>query len=190
VTLESFYRSCPTATASLHVRVYPNPQVDLGPDTAICPGGDPIILSDKINTIVPNARWHWSTGQTTSAIQVGAPGVYVVQITVDGCSSYDSIIVSNDCYLDIPNVFTPNGDGVNDYFFPRQYLTKGLTQFSLQIYNRWGQEIFTSNSTDGRGWDGTYNGVAQPVGVYVYIIDAEFKDGEREHKQGNITLLR
>ena len=90
----------------------------------------------------------------------------------------------------MPNVFTPNGDGINDYFFPRQLLTRGLTSFSMNVYNRWGQIVFTSTSIDGRGWDGTFNGVSQPEGVYVYIIDATFKDGQKEHHQGNLTLLR
>ena len=92
--------------------------------------------------------------------------------------------------MDIPNVFTPNGDGVNDYFYPRQYLTKGLSAFSMTIYNRWGEQIFQSTSINGRGWDGKLNGMDQPEGVYVYIIDAVFVDGNKEHQQGNITLMR
>ena len=60
----------------------------------------------------------------------------------------------------------------------------------MNIYNRWGQLIFTTNSLDGRGWDGDFNGVPQPEGVYIYIIEAAFKDAEHFHKQGNITLLR
>src|SRR5207247_2239309 len=101
-----------------------------------------------------------------------------------------TIKVANDCYMNIPNVFSPNGDGMNDYFFPRQYLTRGLTSFSMEIFNRWGQKVFESTSLDGSGWDGKLNGNDQPVGVYVYVIDATFKDGQKEHHQGNVTLLR
>ena len=79
---------------------------------------------------------------------------------------------------------------MNDYFFPRQLLTSGLTSFNMNIYNRWGQLVFTSNSLDGRGWDGRFNGSEQPQGVFVYIIDVTFKDGQKEHHQGNVTLLR
>ena len=190
ITLQSFYRACPTVSSTKDVRVYANPQVDLGNDTSICPGSDPILLIDRQNTGNTSARWHWNTGQTTSFIEVGSPGYYVVKVTIDGCSSVDSIEVKNDCYMNIPNVFTPNGDGVNDYFYPRQYLTKGLTEFSMTIYNRWGQEIFTTNTLDGRGWDGNFNNTPQPEGVYIYIINATFKDGQKEKHQGNITLLR
>ena len=60
----------------------------------------------------------------------------------------------------------------------------------MNIYNRWGQLIFTTSNIDGRGWDGNFNDIAQPEGVYVYIIDATFIDGQTTHHQGNITLLR
>ena len=92
--------------------------------------------------------------------------------------------------MNLPNVFSPNGDGVNDYFYPRQMLTRGLTSFNMNIYNRWGQLVYQTNSIDGRGWDGNFNNIPQPTGVYVYIIDATFKDGQVEHHQGNLTLLR
>ena len=190
VSLQVMYRVCPTVSASTSVRVYNNPQVNLGPDTTICAGSNGIELVDLINTGNAAASWLWSTGQKTPRITVGMPGVYSLNVTIDGCTSTDSVNVSNDCYMDIPNAFTPNGDGVNDYFFPRQMLTKGLTSFAMNIYNRWGQEIFTTTTTDGRGWDGMFNNVPQPEGVYIYIIDAVFKDGQHEHHQGNITLMR
>ncbi len=190
VTLQAYYRACPTVSSGFKVLVFPNPQVNLGSDTAICPGGDGIILSDQINQNNGNALWLWNTGQTTPSILVGQPGVYYVKVGVNGCESTDTVIVSNDCYMDVPNVFTPNGDGINDYFYPRQLLSKGLINFKMDIYNRWGQLIFTTNTLDGRGWDGNFNGVPQPEGVYIYVIDAQFKDAEHTHRQGNITLLR
>jgi gliding motility-associated-like protein len=98
--------------------------------------------------------------------------------------------VKQDCYIDVPNAFTPNGDGVNDYFLPRPSLAKGLTSFTMSVYNRWGQLIFETDKIEGRGWDGRFNGAAQPEGVYVFMIDAKFKDGQIEKRQGNVTLLR
>jgi len=184
------YRSCPTASASRQVLVYGYPSIYLGPDTSICPGGNPITLYDNRNAGNPKATWLWSTGETTPGITVTQPGTYSTVVTIDGCYALDTVVVQKDCYMDIPNVFTPNNDGVNDYFFPRQFLSRGVITFKMAIYNRWGQMIYETTNTDGSGWDGMFNGEPQPVGVYVYVIDGTFKDGQIEHHQGNITLLR
>lgn len=190
IMVTAHYRVCRDTSFSRTVTVYPEPQVFLGPDTFICPGSEPLTFADKINTKIQGTSWKWSTGQTTPSIIVSAPGDYSVIVSISGCQVKDDIVVLNDCYLDIPNVFTPNGDGLNDYFFPRNYLSRGLTTFSMNIYNRWGQLIFQTTNLEGAGWDGRFNNVSQPEGVYVYVIDATFKDGQKEHHQGNVTLLR
>ena len=188
VTANVYYKVCPDTILSHVVTVFPYPALHLGADTSICPGGEALVVGDYENSA--GASWIWNTGETTNTIRIVAPGTYYEKVTIDGCTTSDTITVANDCYMNIPNVFTPNGDGVNDYFYPRQFLTKGLTTFSMNIYNRWGQLVFTTSTTDGRGWDGSFNGVPQPEGVFVYVIDATFKDGQKEHHQGNVTLLR
>ena len=190
VTIQLTYRACPDYSISQDILVVANPAMNLGHDTSICPGGTSIVLVDNINAGNPGAAWLWSTGVTTPALTVTAPGLYYSTVTINGCSASDTVLVQNNCYMDIPNAFTPNGDGTNDYFFPRQFLTRGLTTFKMDIFNRWGENIFESTSTDGRGWDGTFNNTPQPAGVYIYVIDATFVDGQKEHKQGNITLIR
>jgi gliding motility-associated-like protein len=190
ITATALYRVCANATSSVSVVVEPVPQVDLGGDRTICKGSDAITITETDNASNSAASYKWSTGQSGSSISVTDPGTYSVTVTINGCSNSGSVNVTNDCYMSIPNVFTPNGDGLNDYFFPRSLLTSGLTSFSINIYNRWGQLVFTSTSLDGAGWDGKFNGSDQPEGVYVYIIDATFKDGQKEHHQGNVTLLR
>jgi gliding motility-associated-like protein len=190
VTLQAFYRACPDTSVQRTVLVIDHPSLYLGDDTAICPGGVPIKLVDYANESNKRARWLWNTGATTPQISVGAPGYYSVTVNIGGCQASDTVWVKNDCYMNIPNVFSPNGDGVNDYFFPRQFLTSGLSTFKMEIYNRWGQLIFESTNLEGRGWDGTFNGVAQPEGVFVFLISATFKDGQIERHQGNVTLIR
>jgi gliding motility-associated-like protein len=98
--------------------------------------------------------------------------------------------VKRDCFINIPNSFSPNGDGLNDYFFPRDLLSSGLASFKLSVYNRWGQEIFVTTQLDGRGWDGNYGGKEQQMGVYVYTIDATFKNKIFKTFKGNVTLVR
>jgi gliding motility-associated-like protein len=60
----------------------------------------------------------------------------------------------------------------------------------MNIYNRWGENIFTTTAIDGRGWDGKYNGILQPMGVYVYTIDVVFKNNMKKSFTGNVTLIR
>ncbi|MFK7968721.1 MAG: gliding motility-associated C-terminal domain-containing protein [Bacteroidia bacterium] len=88
--------------------------------------------------------------------------------------------------LHIPSAFTPNNDNVNDFFYIQSY---GLTAFSIRIYNRWGVEIFASESPDFR-WDGTYQGDTAPEGVYVYQIITTSPTGRRETRTGTVTVLR
>ncbi len=190
ISATALYRVCADATATKTITIEPQPTINLGADQSICKGSDIITLADGTNSSTSGATWLWSTGQTTSSIVITDPGTYTATVTIDGCSASSSVNVTNDCYMNIPNVFTPNGDGLNDYFFPRQALTSGLTSFSISIYNRWGQKVFESTSLTGAGWDGKLGGVDQPEDVYIYIIDGTFKDGQKEHHQGNVTLLR
>ncbi len=92
--------------------------------------------------------------------------------------------LGNDVY--VPNAFTPNNDGKNDIFLV--YGT-AIASVKMNIYTQWGQLIYQVNSTT-TGWDGTYKGVAQPSGVYVYMIEIEMTDGTKVMKKGTVTLIR
>jgi gliding motility-associated-like protein len=87
--------------------------------------------------------------------------------------------------LDVPNAFTPNGDGVNDYVFVRGF---GITKMMWRIYNRWGTVVFETSDRK-QGWNGMYKGKLQPKEVYTYVLDVEFSDGTKYQKKGDITLL-
>jgi gliding motility-associated-like protein len=190
IKLANDYRVCPDLNAEISVTVRPTPIIALGPDTTICPNGVSYVLHDLINGTNASATWLWSTGATTFSIPVKDANMYWGRVSVDGCSATDSVWVKKDCYIDVPNAFTPDGDGLSDYFFPRQWLSMSVTSFSMIIYNRWGQEVFSTTNIGGRGWDGKFNGVDQPQGVFIYTIDVKFRNGVSEHKQGNVTLLR
>jgi gliding motility-associated-like protein len=190
VTFTASYRICPDASFTKNVEVKPFPQINLGPDTTMCPNTGAILIGDFKNAGNPLAAWNWNTGDTGPTIQVRHPGIYTAKVQVEGCLNSDSIEVKKDCYIDVPNTFTPNGDGVNDYFLPRQLLSKGVVAFKMSVFNRWGQDIFQTTALDGRGWDGNFNGKPQPMGVYVYLIDATLKSGAHEKYQGNVTLMR
>lgn len=188
VTLTGEYYICPDQTKSVSIRVRDYPEIDLGPDAMLCPDlSDPLVLTNLKN---PSAVMHWSTGEDAASIMVNTPGTYWAQAKNGLCSSSDTIWVQRDCYINIPNSFSPNGDGLNDYFLPRQLLSAGVILFDMKLFNRWGELVFKTDKTDGRGWDGKYGGKDQPVGTYIYLMDVQFKNGIKKKFQGNVTLLR
>lgn len=122
-------------------------------------------------------------------------GEYRVRLTAtsDVCEYSDSIDVRVlESLLEVPNVFTPNGDGKNDEF---RVAYRSLAAYSCYVYNRWGRQVF--HSTDpAKGWDGTINGKPAAQGAYYYIIQATGTDLDKNGKpvqfklSGDINLLR
>lgn len=193
VTFDVDYRICPDVHFEGEYTVKPVPSVYIGEDTSLCQYGDELRLKDQYNVGNPQGiKYEWSTPtkDKTSEVVIRHHGTYALTADLDGCKSSDTVVIRKNCYIDIPNVFTPNGDGQGDYFLPRQILSRNLTEFKMTIYNRWGKKVFETESNNGRGWDGKLNGDDQPVGVYVYFIEAAFGNGIAERYQGNVTLLR
>jgi len=87
---------------------------------------------------------------------------------------------------DVPNAFTPNGDGKNELFYVRGY---GISKMNLRIYNRWGQVVFETDIQE-IGWDGKFKGSPQPMDAYAYTLTVEFGDGTKLTKKGDLTLIR
>lgn len=86
----------------------------------------------------------------------------------------------------IPNMFSPNGDGVNDMFM---VYGNTISSVEMHIYNSWGQEVFMSKD-QRQGWNGGMNGKMQPAGVYVYIIIVKLQNGTTVNRKGNVTVIR
>jgi gliding motility-associated-like protein len=145
-----------------------------------------------------NYKWEFGDGDTlitTSMLPVshiyntsGNYRVYLIAFNQYGCSdtSYQDVSAIVSPVADVPNAFTPNGDGTNDKVFVAGY---GIDKMTWRVYNRWGQLMFTSVSINA-GWDGRYKGELQPQDVYGYILNIEFTDGTKTSKKGDITLLR
>lgn len=122
---------------------------------------------------------------------LGVHSISVFLYTIDGCISptisYTVDIVS--CPLTtvyIPNAFTPDGDGLNNIWFPVSY---DIKKIEFTIYNKWGQKIY--ESTDNLfGWDGSFQGKPCPNDVYVYFIKWTSFDDKVSSKFGQITLFR
>jgi gliding motility-associated-like protein len=105
-----------------------------------------------------------------------------------GCvaSAFVWIVVKDEHVYYAPNVFSPNGDGINDVF---QIYVKGIREFHLQIHDRWGELVFRSDNPNA-AWNGTLNGRELPNGVYVYDVYVIYQDGVVYKKKGSITLVR
>lgn len=141
------------------------------------------------------ATWQAATG--TSYLAAGLTPGQTVSILVRAKGQLDCQTSDNGSVTDnsdnplgnqvyIPNVFTPNNDGKNDIF-----LIYGNTIASarMSVYTQWGQLIFQSDNV-ATGWDGTFKGVNQPIGVYVYMVEIKFNDGTDSMRKGTITLVR
>jgi gliding motility-associated-like protein len=110
-----------------------------------------------------------------------AAGYYIDMVSVIECpDTVETPLV----YL--PNVFSPNNDGYNDVFYLRG---ESISQMDLKIYNRWGELVFESNDLS-IGWDGKYKGKEYAEGVYFYVAEVTFANGEVQEKKGSITLIR
>ncbi len=86
----------------------------------------------------------------------------------------------------VANVFSPNGDGFNDFLFARG---KAIDEIHFTIFDRWGEKVFETTNVN-IGWDGTYKGEQLNTAVFVYIVQGKFKNGDPINKKGNFTLLR
>jgi len=85
----------------------------------------------------------------------------------------------------VPDAFTPNGDGINDTF---GISGEAIRDFTMRIYNRWGELIFESTNA-AQHWDGSYKGKVVPQGVYVYQLSAHAITGQHASKKGTVTVV-
>jgi len=147
----------------------------------------------------PNGSYEWQpatdvvlpNSQSTFALPVETQEFIVTGTTENGCINSDTIkiIVEPKPTIIFPTAFSPNNDGQNDIFIPSYSLIESLIEFS--VFNRWGQQIYTTSGDFSNGWDGTQNGKKQPVGVYSYYLIAKEFDSDKEIlKRGNVTLIR
>ncbi len=146
-----------------------------------------------------NCTFEWTPTTGVSDPRSGSPTLsptktaeYRVKVTSGKCMAEFTVkvVVETPCaepYIFVPNSFTPNGDGQNDYFRVRG---QDITSFEFVVYNRWGQQMYRSTDPNDLGWDGTFQGKALPSDVYGYYVVIQCKDGTFFRKQGNVTLFR
>jgi gliding motility-associated-like protein len=129
----------------------------------------------------------WNTGYNGENIEVGSTGHYWLRIERSGCYSIDSCFVQIEdceCPVYIPNSFSPNGDNLNDSF--SIWTECEIEELSMKIYNRWGS-LLIDNS---KSWDGTYQNLICPFGVYPWTITYKDKNNQIHYESGTVHLIR
>ena len=165
---------------------------------------DPSILWCVDDTITLDATqafaagYLWSTGATSSTIVVHEPGSFHVDVTVP-CMTRGAdmeIVPDPDCFIQsgiyIPNVFSPNGDGINDVFSIHPGSTITMISMEGTIYDRWGNVVFASSAIPFT-WDGRFGGENVMPGVYVYRVTCKYEVVGNIYEEvftGDVTVIR
>lgn len=181
---------CKSTTYTKTVTVNPYPVVDAGPDLYILEGGSDT-LHPVVTATVPTFLWtpntyFLSSNTIKDAVVKGVADItYTLTVTGrGGCIASDNVKIIVLKGPEIPNIFSPNGDGIHD-----TWVIKYLDTYpggTVEVFNRYGQRIFHSVGY-GSPWDGTVNGKPVPMGTYYYVVDP--KNG-RKIMSGYVDIIR
>lgn len=190
-----------TGVMNNYVTVYPNPVADFIATPFVTTALSPNINFTDISQGAVTWSWNFGDfGSSTSSLQNPSfmytdTGTFVVTLDITnafGCTDNVSypVTIKEDYALYVPNTFTPNGDGLNDIFFP-QGIGMDLDKFEMYIFDRWGNLIYKTTDMY-KGWDGRVQGhsdIAQ-IDTYVWKIYATDPDGLRHRYIGNVNLVK
>jgi|GEM_PF-1378964 len=169
-------------TDTINITEYPLPTIELGDDLTIC-GNTEVTGPSGFNA------YFWNNGLSTQSFVTSVPGDYTLTVTDEnGCTTSDFITLINGCddHIDLPSAFSPNNDNVNDFFGP--IYSGNITDYHIEIYNRWGQLVFETNKLD-KAWDGTFEQEVQLLGAFTYVMTASLNNKSLV-KQGSFILVR
>jgi gliding motility-associated-like protein len=188
VELKTDYPVCASQTVREYFKVDDYPIVKLIGKDIICSGRETVTITDENN---PGANYLWSTGATTNFIEVLRPDIYKVTVSYGVCNTNAEKYISPDldCVF-IPNAFTPNGDGRNDYFHPLWFDVNEIGSYQIQIFNRFGQRVYQSDDKNDKGWDGKFKGAPCPSETYMYIINLVSNQGTKKSLKGDVMIIR
>lgn len=175
---------------TIFIKIFPSLEVDFGDDLLLCADSVQILKSPNCSS----CSFLWNDGSQNDSLIVEENGLYWLEAeNSDGCITADSIYIefaSCECHVYMPNSFTPNDDGKNDSFKPKFYCE--FDNYSLEIYNRWGELIFKSTDPD-ISWDGQINNKPAQSGLYACVLKYTSlilnKKSEKVVKHQAITLI-
>ncbi len=165
--------------------------------------GESIVLKPLIQNLEDSLLISWTDpiGSTLSCLDCANPfarplqsTIYSIRVSNTICEDSASVelMVDESRRIYAPNVFSPNGDGINDYFYLQS--PDDATIRSLTVLDRWGNGVFSSESSllnmASSGWDGSRKGENVTVGTYLWSADIEFVDGKSEVFKGSVTVIK
>ncbi|OYU55086.1 MAG: hypothetical protein CFE25_08975 [Chitinophagaceae bacterium BSSC1] len=183
-------QGCVSDTLTKSIIVHPYPVLDLGPNLVVLEGGQTPLK--PLFVYGTNLQYLWTPSlylsSDTARVPISTPlGDVTYKLTLTGignCSVTDDVFIKLLLAPLVPNAFSPNKDGINDTW-KIEYL-ESYPGATVDVFNRYGQKVFSSNGYTTQ-WDGTFNGVALPIGTYYYIINP--KNG-RATIQGSVTIIK
>ena len=188
------------ASATKAVTVTPIPQVSVVENPVISAGSSvklPVTYSQNVMTYnwTPYSGLDCNTCPNPTAKPKFTTTYKVNVVDSNNCKNEAEVLVTvvcNDKNFFLPNTFSPNGDGVNDYFYPRGSSIERIQ--SMRIFNRWGELVFEkrnfSVNSQSDGWNGTFKGKPANGDVYVYIIEFICENATVLSSKGNVALIR
>ena len=191
----TYTNMCGTNTKTISIIVSPvSAVISANPQSGIVP-----LQVNFSNTSVGATSYTWTVGngntattQTINTQTYSDAGQYYATLLVSNgvCTDKDSVLITVldiEPIFEIPNVFTPNGDSINDIFMVKKYFH--IVDLNCTIFDRWGLQLFYWDGIT-KGWDGTSDGKQVPDGTYFYMINAKDIDGKEIKKQGTVNLFR
>jgi gliding motility-associated-like protein len=184
------------------VKSWPLLTVTLPPDTTLRVGASLILNAETSGTGMLD--FQWSPADGLSCTNCPTPETSPLETTLytltvadaNGCRAQDSMLVTVDpaCFVIIPNAFTPNGDGINDFFYPKTDPCVRRVRV-WRVVSRWGEMVFERQNFEpgnpSLGWDGNQkNGEPFPSDVLAWYAELEYYDGRVEVRKGDVALLR
>ena len=200
-TLSTIYSVSVSDSCAAHYEVVENVLVNIDrPIAEFTLGADNIVIKKPINFInlsegATSYYWEFENGEASTEVSPittyyndGPVTVMLVAENQAGCldTVYHTYYVQPEMIFFVPNAFTPDGDGKNDYFFGEGV---GVKEYEMRIFNRWGQIIYHSLGKRD-SWDGRANGIMSPNGVYIWKILLTGYDGTEYQKTGHVSLIR
>jgi gliding motility-associated-like protein len=193
LTVSSNY-SCSASITKL-VTINPQPNAEFGMTNNPSVAQEPVYFSDFSTPTASITNWYWTFGDegyssaNAPTHSYASAGIFTITLTVfdaNGCSDTTSKTIEITLLPQVPTAFTPNNDNNNDLLF-----VKGgpFEKMRFRVYDSWGVLLFeTTDQTIG--WDGRFNGIEQPVGVYVWTLEADMYNNRQVKKNGDVTLIR